>query len=286
MTATAATGGMQWQQGDVRVTLDVAPAEVTTALSRLWQRLLDSVDALAEDDFERPTRCSEWTVVDLVNHLADTASWGIEIITAGQEGRVSHLFDGFEPRGVPKRLTDAADRTPTVARRRMLENTARLREMVSGLDPVAAMDLPVSTPVGDQPSMAGLLHYFWDCWLHERDLLLPLGRPVPELADEVRLALVYILRLEGYVHSLFKREVSVALELSGAWAETLLFTVDAGQIRAQAAAGGETARYTLRGDSATVVDALSGRGEMQAALQGDAEGRDSVSAIRAVLAGS
>jgi uncharacterized protein (TIGR03083 family) len=286
MEAVAATGGMQWQQGDVRVALDVTPADVAAGLARLWRRLLDGVDALAPNEWERPTRCAEWTVVDVVNHLGDTGSWVVDIVDAVAEGRESHVFDNFEPRGVPKRLTDAADRDPVVARRRMSEGFEAVRARLPLLDDREAAQLLLTTPLGPQPPAVGLLHLFWDTWLHERDMFLPLHRPVPELADEVRMAAVYTLRMEGYIQAMFGRELSVGLVLDGALRDTVAVELHPTELRVEVVPPDRTPENVLRGDAATAVDALCGRGALEASLQGPDDVRGSISALRTVLAGA
>jgi uncharacterized protein (TIGR03083 family) len=285
MSGQAATGGIQWQQGDTLVVLDVAPAEISGGLSRLWQRVLDGVDSLGEGEWERPTRCSEWKAVDIANHLSDTASWVTQLVADAAAGRPSHVFDGFEPRGVPKRLTDAADRTPAVAARRLRESLEGLGSLAAGLDFEAMVDERVDTPLGAQPSAVGFLHLFWDTWLHERDLFLPLDREVPEREAEVRLAALYTLRMEGYIHDLLHRRVSTLLDLHGAFSGCLLLQAGPGELRVEQVPDGTPAEHVLHGDAATVVDALCGRGDLTAALAGEPDGLATVSSIRAVLAG-
>jgi uncharacterized protein (TIGR03083 family) len=292
MTGRAATGGMQWQQGDVRVTLDVTPAEVTAALSRLWQRISQGVDALAAEEWEQPTRCSEWRVVDVVNHLADAGAWVTTCMDALRDGRSTAIFANFDPISVPKRLTDAADRTPAAARRRLATAFEGMQARVAGLDEAAMRDIHVETPLGLQPPAVALSHLAWDTWLHERDLFLPLGRKVPELADDVRLAALYALRMEAYIETLTHREVHAGLVLRGALDETLALDVTAAEVRIEVLRDGEgngtapAARTLLHGDAATVVDALSGRGDVAAALEGPEDVRSTISMMRTFLAGA
>jgi uncharacterized protein (TIGR03083 family) len=286
MNAAAATGGMQWQQGGVLVAFDVAPAEVTAGLSRLWQRISDGLDALSPEDWERPSRCLDWAVVDVANHLADTGTWVASCMDAAAAGRRTEFFTDFDPIRIPKQLTDAADRSPAVVRRRLADSLDGLRDRLSALDEDAARDGLVETPLGQQPPAAGLAHLFWDTWLHERDVFLALGGDVPVLAEDVRLAALYSLRMEAYIQTLMHREVHVGLELHGALEETLVLDVSPGATRVAMLRDGDAAPPTLlRGDAASAVDALSGRGDVAAALEGPADVRSSISVLRTVLAG-
>jgi uncharacterized protein (TIGR03083 family) len=285
MTTEAATGGMQWELGGASVALDVDPAAVPPALLRVWGRICQGLDELEPAQWQHPTRCSEWQVVDIVNHLADTCSWVVDVIDSAAEGRRSTIFDGFEPRGVPKRLTDAADRDPAAARRRLDGAIAAVTARVAIHDPASLTDVLLLTPLGEQPAPAGLLHLTWDTWLHERDLFLPLGRRTPVERDEVRMVALYTLRMEGFIAMLFKREVHTALVLHGALDDTLRLDLSGKRLRAGAGTA-EDAAHVLQGEAATVVDALCGRGELGAALDGAEEARASLGGLRSLLAGA
>lgn len=288
MSIEPAARGMQWTQRNGTVALDVSPADVATALPRMWSRLVRATGHIAAGDWEKPSRCSEWRAVDVVNHIADLNRMGFEVAQAALEGRRSTILDGFDPRTVPKRLTDAADRDPAVAQTRLVSSVESLLAGLDRLD-LANPDPVVQSPVGRQPMAASLLHVLWDTWLHERDLFLPLGHSVPELDDEVRLCAVYTLRMLGFTHQLFGREAHVALVLSGGCEGTLRLDVDAGSLRVAAGAvelDGQSPPRALRGDAATAVDALCGRGDLHSALDGPDELRAELGSLSGLLGGS
>jgi len=276
---------MRWSSGRGSNAVDLVPADVSTALSRMWSRLARAVEALPDADWEHPSRCSEWRAVDVVNHIADMNGLAVSVIVAGMSGERTSAFDGFDPRTTPQRLLDAADRNPAVARRRLLES---LETMLAGIDSLAdSAEVPMETPLGRQPMAVSTTHLLWDTWLHERDIFLPLGQALPEVADEVRLAALYSLRMIGFFAQLFQRDVHVPLRLHGAWEGTLLLDAGGGDmsVRVVDAGAGDLGPH-LRGDAATAVDALCGRGDLAAALDGPDELRDALSSLRMVLAGS
>jgi uncharacterized protein (TIGR03083 family) len=281
MSVEPAAGGMQWLQGYVRVTLGLAPDEVVAALARLWSRVARGATELREDDWERPTRCSEWRAVDIVNHLADLNTAMREVVAAAGRGDTTGLFEGFDPRTVPKLLTDAASRDPQAALDRLTTSVQAMLDELDRLDGRRG-ELSVETPVGRQPLAAALLHVLWDTWLHERDLFLPLGHSVPELEDELRLCLLYTLRMSGYIESLFGREAHVLLRVHGGLEATLLLDVQAGATRFEVVEDDPT-QPQLHADAATAVDALCGRADLDAALHGPEEMRASLRSLRAVL---
>jgi hypothetical protein len=54
-------------------------------------------------------------------------------------------------------------------------------------------ELAGESPVGHVPARLVLAHALWDSWLHERDILLPLGLDVPVEADELAVSTWYLL---------------------------------------------------------------------------------------------
>jgi hypothetical protein len=273
---------LEWSGGDGRVALDVVPLEVLGALTRLRLRLLRRIDALPASDAELPTRCTEWRAVDLVNHLADTTQWASDALAAAAAGQTSiEIFAaGFDPVATPKRLTDAVARDLDQARARLhAAIDANLRQVPGG---VLLLDRPTPTPLGPQPLPVALLHLLWDTWLHERDMFLG---SVPEQEDEVRLCAIYTLRMLGLMFALRRRERSLLVELRGATDVSLRLDVRGGETVVRGVDSVDDGVPILRGDAATVVDALTGRGDVDAALDGPAEARRGLSSLSRLLAG-
>lgn len=262
-----------------RRALDVLPLEVLGAFNRLCARLVERIDALPDGVAEQPTRCADWRAVDLVNHLADTTSWATEVTTAAAEQRETTIFAGFHVRRTPKQLTDAQPRDLAAARARLHANIAANLALVPEI--VRLGNGLCQTPLGPQPFPVAALHAMWDTWLHERDLLIPLGIDPPQHEDEVRLCALYSLRLLGLFVAMSGQELSVTLRLHGA-TETTLRLDATPQLTAVRVVDDPTPQ--LSGDAAAAVDALTGRGD-PAALEGPAELRAALSPLRAVLAG-
>jgi Mycothiol maleylpyruvate isomerase N-terminal domain len=276
--------GLEWvDAGGARTSLDVEPAEVTAAALRVWRRLLDAINALPADSGDKPTRCSEWAVVDLVNHLADVTGMARQVSFAALEGKHTGIFDGFDPARAPKQLTDAAVRDLDTARGRARDVlSAAIAEV--GASAAVAGALQIETPLGVQPFPAALLHGFWDAWLHERDLLIPLGATPPELDDELRLHALYSLHMAGCLQRLFRRtEASITLAPHGAGAAVRV-DLQGTEVRTRLVPSLDDDAEALRGDAAIAEDVISGRGD-QDALQGPDTMRKQVRIVRTVMAG-
>ena len=279
--ATKAGGhALEWTSGDNRVVLDLIPIEVLGALMRLRTRLLERIDALPAEAADRPTRCSEWRAVDLVNHLADTTQWASAVTAAAVRGESAGIFAGFHVRRTPKQLTDAAPHDLDAARARL--HAAMEESLGQVADVVAVGERPAETPVGPQPFPVAALHVLWDTWLHERDLCLPAGVEPPQHEDETRLCAVYTLRMVGLCIAMMGGEVSATVRLHGGTEVTL--RLDASPALTSVRIVDDEAPQ-LSGDAATMIDALTGRGGLDAALDGPAELRTALGPLRAVLAG-
>jgi hypothetical protein len=258
---------LEWTGNDGRVTLDLRPLEAYGALARLRTRLLQRIDALSAGEAELPTRCSEWRVVDVVNHLADTTGWATTAIDATLAGRPgSGVWDRFDVVATPKSLTDAAPRDLDAARARLHEAMAANMRQITAVLPVR--ERLTDTPLGPQPFPVAVTHVLWDTWLHERDLCLPRCEAVPQHEDEVRLCAIYTLRLLGVMFALRRRARSLVLRLHGGTETALRLDVGDGETRVRAVDSVDDGTPVLSGDAAGAIDALSGRGDLAAALQG------------------
>jgi hypothetical protein len=96
---------------------------------------------------------------------------------------------------------------------------------------------------------------------------------------------IYTLRVVGFMTALRGRELSATLQLSGATDVTLRLDVDAEQTLVAIVDNQSASDATLHADAATIVDALTGRGDIATALQGPPELRNALGALARVFAG-
>jgi uncharacterized protein (TIGR03083 family) len=146
---------------------------------------------LSDDEWGRQSRCEEWTVQDVVSHLISTNRFWKASIEAGLAGTPTTFLATFDPVTSPLETTRRARGTPpaqTLAE--YLATTAELVEVVDALEG-DRWDAPAEAPTGHVPIRLVADHSLWDAWVHERDILLPLGRH-PVVDDvEVLTALRY-----------------------------------------------------------------------------------------------
>ena len=85
-------------------------------LDALYRRTVEDwaaqVRAVGGDDWDRPTPCSEWTVRDLVNHVAGEDLWTVPLVEGSTIEDVGDRFDGDvlgeDPVGTAVTAGDAA----------------------------------------------------------------------------------------------------------------------------------------------------------------------------------
>jgi uncharacterized protein (TIGR03083 family) len=157
------------------------------AFVRQRERLVDSLGELDDDAWRAPSRCEGWTVQDVAAHLEGVNRFWQWSITNGLAGTPTRLLDGFDPKATPAAMVAVAlaeGPPPAATLGALAESSEALCAQVAALDG-DQWTMLAEAPAGHIPILAVVHHALWDCWVHERDIGLPLGRPVAEEPDEV-----------------------------------------------------------------------------------------------------
>jgi len=249
------------------VRVDVDPPTLLDALERHRARLLGSLGALDGAAWATPSRCAGWSVGDVVAHLRWGTDVGLELVRRVEGGSGERLFDGFDPRATPEaELAPLRGLDPAEHLAAIRAGTATLLAAARELAARGVED-EADTPLGWVPWPLAFNHLLWDSWLHERDVLLPLGMaPDPEPA-EVRLVGSYQLVILGAVLSMFGMRTTVDLRLEGTCGEAQRLRVgDEVVVDHPAEPPGEEG--CIRGDAVGVIEAMSGRGDLAGLARG------------------
>ncbi|MGH7747203.1 MAG: maleylpyruvate isomerase family mycothiol-dependent enzyme, partial [Candidatus Dormibacteria bacterium] len=196
--------------------LQVDTITLLDSVERHRARLFDSLERLTPAEWRASSRCEDWSVADVVGHLRWGTESGLELLRRVDQGCGERVFDGFDPRTTPEAgLEPLRGHDPA-------ENLAALRAGTATLL-AAARDLAVrgveeeaDTPLGWVPWPLAVNHLLWDSWLHERDILVPLGGATGPDPGEVRLVGSYQLVPLGAVLARAGVRCRIDLRLEGA----------------------------------------------------------------------
>ena len=260
--------------GPTLLHVDDAIGDPRVPLIRQRRRLVDELRRVEADDlWATPSRCEGWSVQDVALHLISTDRfWGMSI-AAGLEGRPSRFLTTFDPVATPPQLVEPMRALPS---REVLDRLANgvesLADAVGTLEDDALNQLAEGPP-GHVAIRSVLLHALWDSWIHERDVLLPLGRAQEHHDDEILAVLAYVAALGPAFAAAAgaTREGTLVVEATNPAA---VLVVDEGPtvtVRLGDPSAPTDGDARLTGDAVALVEALSFRGPLPAPLASEDE---------------
>lgn len=159
---------------------------------RQRRRLQDALATLTHDQWQHPSRCEGWSVQDVVAHLIGTNTFWAMSIVAGCAGAPTRLLGTFDPVATPERMVaPMRAMSPSDVLAQFVDTNRALFDAVEALDADGWSALAES-PVGHVSVRLLAHHALWDAWIHERDILLPLGITQVEMPDEIVPCLRYV----------------------------------------------------------------------------------------------
>ena len=178
-------------EGPPIMSMTGAPGDQRAPVVRQRRRFEAMLTELSDDDWRSPSRCDEWTVGDVVAHLTGVNAFWQASILAGLAGTPTRMLVGFDPATTPALMVDAMrGLAPEELLGQFVASNRALLDVIDGLDD-DGWRAPAETPAGHVPIRLVAQHALWDCWIHERDVALPLGLTPPAEPDEVRSGLRY-----------------------------------------------------------------------------------------------
>jgi uncharacterized protein (TIGR03083 family) len=240
------------------IILDGPADDQRATVIRQRRRMETALHAIAEAQWRAPSRCEGWSVQDVVAHLVDTNGfWGASISQA-LSGTPTRILDGFDPKATPAALVEAVrNATPAETLARLVNSNRALFELIEGLDHTGWSTL-AEAPPGHLPVRLVAHHALWDGWVHERDILLPLGVRPDEEPDEVAACLRYVAAVAPAFAVMGKAAKSGTLVVEAAHPD-LRVVVDVNEVvrvHDDPAAVGD---LVLRGEAIDLLEALSVR---------------------------
>jgi len=177
--------------GPAVLRIDVPLADPSVPLVRQRRRLADVLALLDDDQWAAASRCEQWSVQDVISHLIGTNQFWAASIASGVAGKPTRYLTSFDPVTTPALLVAGMrDMEPSGVLAQYVETSDALAGVVAGLDDVG-WSMPAEAPIGHMAVRAVVLHALWDAWIHERDIVVPLGLPTVIEDDEVAACLLY-----------------------------------------------------------------------------------------------
>jgi uncharacterized protein (TIGR03083 family) len=234
-------------------------------LLRQRRRLADTLAKLDAEQWAAPTRCEGWSVQDVIAHLNTTNQFFAISISAGLAGEPTRFLATFDPVASPAEMVaKARSQTTAEVLDAFVTSTDGLARAVAGLDEVGWATLGEAPP-GHVSLRAVALHALWDAWIHERDVLLPLGLPIVEEADEISDSLRYAAALgPAFATTLGSTRCgAIGVDVTG---PDDRFTVEVGDVVVVRDGDAPAGAPTLTGSAVDLLEALSFRAPLPCSL--------------------
>lgn len=245
--------------------VSLSSEELVGLLADHHRRLIDTWSAFTSSQWAHQSRNAKWTVHHTVRHVADA----MERVTSAVHGDPLLDVDGFDPLSTPEAWLASSDDESSIATiDRFAAASTRFRRGVS--DRLACGDDSRDRTVyGTAHWTVNVAHVLWDSWLHERDVLLPLGQPALSSEEEQRLVSLYGVLMALAPSMLSGQSLSSTVQLTGLGVRTIEVSCEPGSLRsAEVPAIGAV----IAGAMPAAIDALAGRGDAVAnALPGAPE---------------
>ena len=232
--------------------------DLAVPVLRQRARLAETLAGLDDAQWAAASRCEGWSVQDVIAHLVTTNQFWAFSIDAGLAGTPSTFLSTFDPVASPAQMVDAVRaQGPAETLAQFVESNEAFAAAM-GRAAGDGMTLLAEAPPGHIAIGLVALHALWDGWVHERDIVVPLGlQPVVE-DDEVEAAMTYAAALSASFlaaggsdlrGSLVVRASDPDVRVAVAVGPTVVI-----------GGGGDDDAVVITGDAVQVLEALSFRG--------------------------
>jgi uncharacterized protein (TIGR03083 family) len=239
------------------LTIDGAPGAIAEPAIRQQRRLVDTLATLTDEQWEHPSRCDGWSARDVAVHLQSVHGFWHFSAAQGVKGEPTRFLTTFDPVSSPPQMVAASAALSNAELvDKLRASTAALEAQWRSLTD-ADWNALAEAPPGLIAVSAMVHHALWDSWIHERDILVPLGITPAVEDDEVAASLRYVAAL------------TPAFGICAGETRTGTFAIDAGGVQSVVDIGDAVHVRTgapepgvdlvLRGDPLALLEQLSFR---------------------------
>lgn len=226
---------------------------------RQRNRLTDVLSQLSSKEWSSPSRCEGWSVQDVAEHLVSVNQFFLLSISSALRGEPTRILASFNPVRDPAAIVQSArGAAPGSTLEKLAASNSEFAALLWSLRE-SDWEKLAEAPPGHIAVSGVCAHALWDAWIHERDVLLPLGRDPQAEPDEVTIALAYVAAIGPaiYLNAGQARSGSLVVRASH---PDLVFTVAVGD-QVKVHSGVQTPCTALvEGDAVDLVEGFSCRG--------------------------
>jgi uncharacterized protein (TIGR03083 family) len=257
--------------------VEPGPQAVAAAFSSQRRRMSALFHTFDDRQWQTTSRCSEWTVQQVVRHLVDAATIDGELLRGegprNEGGRI-------DPRTDPGKWLVASDGQSPAETVAAFDAASAAEQAALELRSRNGSDELLPGPYGPLHWTSLAAHLFWDAWIHERDIVAPLGLPHDATPEEDRLAALYALAVSATAPTFVGATVTTTIALIGAQRDVYDVAASADGTRVEVVDG--TCDAQVRAELAPLVDSLAGRGPgVDAVAEGPADVIEQLGMLRA-----
>jgi uncharacterized protein (TIGR03083 family) len=171
----------------VTVSVDESLCDIQTSWRQHRDRFIAALGALDDGQRKATTRCTAWDAKDVLTHLISADNFFVFSLSTARTGAPPAKFlEGFNPSSSLDGIIAAArDKSFDEQLEGFVASTGAFAEEQAQW---SSWDAPAESPFGHLPARFILAHAFWDSWLHERDVMVPLGLAPAIDVDELLVA--------------------------------------------------------------------------------------------------
>jgi len=240
---------------------DLPLGDPVVPLVRQRRRLASLLGELDDEQWASASRCEGWSVQDVIAHVISVNQFWAFSIGAALGGEPTRFLTSFDPVTTTVELVDAVrSQSTSETLDRFVETNDAIADAIADLDDDGWSTL-AEAPPGHIPLRAVALHALWDAWIHERDIVLPLGMTPVEEPDEIAGCLGYVAALSPAfaVAAGSTRRGAIAVDATD---PDVRFVVDVGESVVVRSGKAPAAALHVTGPAVELVEALSFRGSL------------------------
>jgi len=243
-------------EGPPIISITGALDDQLTPLSRQRRRFESMLVGLSVGDWGSASRCRGWTVQDVVAHMVGVNAFWFASVRAGLAGQPTRFLAAFDPVETPALMVaQMRELTPSEVLSQLTQSNDAFLDVLSRLDD-GGWEMLAEAPPGHLPIRLVAHHALWDCWIHERDIALPLGLTPPTESDEVRSCLSYVCALSPAL-AISSGDIVIGEFAVQAHDPTFCCVLDVGATVAVRQDVTAPTAPCLNGDAVALVEALS-----------------------------